>query len=353
MMNKPKISVIVPVYGVEKSLKQCVDSILNQTFQDFEVLLLDDGGKDACPQIIDNYAQKDSRVIAIHKQNSGYGATVNLGLERANGDYIVIIEPDDYIEPEMFADLYNNALKSDADIVKSAYYTYFYTKHYKRQVLADFAQKFTIPNKPFTLKECPEFLAMHPSIWSGMYKKSFLNNNKIRLVEAPGAGWTDNPFQVQTMCLAQKIVYVAQPYYHWRVETLRDEDALKDYTIPFKRSEEIHNWLKEQNIMDKGILKSLYKREVSYTFLVLNKNELTTAQDRIEMALKFAKTLEVEVLSLLSQKEQKQIKLLKEHPYFCYMRVHFKKFIQTIFKLKWNRYQKCIILFGRIYNFSK
>ena len=98
----PKISVIVPIYGVEKYLKEAVDSLLNQTMNDLEIILLDDGGKDACPQIIDEYAQKDNRIIAIHKQNGGYGQTMNVGLDRATGEYIAILEPDDYIESKMY-----------------------------------------------------------------------------------------------------------------------------------------------------------------------------------------------------------------------------------------------------------
>lgn len=353
MMTKAKISVIVPVYGVEKYLAQCLDSILSQTFDEFELILLDDGGKDACPKIIDDYAAKDSRVKAVHKSNSGYGATVNAGLDIASGEYVAIIEPDDYIEPEMFADLYAIACEGDADVVKSAYYTYFYTKNYKKQVLEDFAQKFEIPSTSFTIKDCPEFLKIHPSIWSAIYKKEFLDNHNIRFVEAPGSGWTDNPFQVQVMCLANKINYTSKSYYHWRVETLRDEDALKDYTIPFKRTEEIHAWLSEQHITDKDLLKNLYRRELSYTFLVLNKNELNTAQNRIKLAANFIKTFDSEIINLLSKKEQKLVKLLTEHPYLCYLQVHYKKFIQTIFKLKWNKQQKIFILLGRIYDFSK
>ena len=98
----PKISVIVPVYGVEKYLKEAVDSILNQTMTDLEIILIDDGGKDSCPKIIDEYAEKDSRIIPIHKPNGGYGQTCNIGLERATGEYVAILEPDDYIDKDDF-----------------------------------------------------------------------------------------------------------------------------------------------------------------------------------------------------------------------------------------------------------
>ena len=117
-----KVSIIVPIYGVEKFLRECVDSILNQSLKDIEIILIDDGGKDNCPQIIDEYAQKDNRIIAIHKQNGGYGQTCNVGLERATGEYVAIVEPDDYIDSKMYEDLYNIACKFNSDIVKSCFY---------------------------------------------------------------------------------------------------------------------------------------------------------------------------------------------------------------------------------------
>lgn len=81
----PKVSVIIPVYNVEKYLRECLDSVINQTLSDIEIIIIDDGGKDNCPQIIDEYVQKDNRIIAIHKQNGGYGQTMNVGLEKATG----------------------------------------------------------------------------------------------------------------------------------------------------------------------------------------------------------------------------------------------------------------------------
>lgn len=104
---QPDISVVVPIYGVEKYLKQCVDSILNQTFKNMEVILVDDGSRDRCPQMVDEYAAQDARVVAIHQPNGGYGKAVNAGIARARGKYIGIIESDDWIAPDM----YENSLR--------------------------------------------------------------------------------------------------------------------------------------------------------------------------------------------------------------------------------------------------
>lgn len=271
-----KISVIVPVYGVEKYLKECVDSILKQTLDDLEILLIDDGSKDGCPKMIDEYAQKDNRVIAIHKPNGGYGQTCNVGLEKASGEYIAILEPDDYIENNMYEELYKIAKENDSDIVKSAYYDNLQSPAEQRVTKMGFKNA---PEGTITLKDYPQILSYHPSIWSCIYKREFLNRNNIRFVEAPGAGWTDNPFQVATLCLANRINITNKAYYYWRKVENTESERLKDYTIPFKRSDEIHEWLDEHNISDEGILACLYMRELGYIKLVLEILELKNFLD--------------------------------------------------------------------------
>jgi len=263
-----KISVIIPVYGVENYLEECLDSILNQKMKDLEIILIDDGGKDNCPQIIDRYAQKDNRIITIHKENGGYGQSCNVGLEIASGEYISIIEPDDYIDENMFSDLYPIAKDNDVDIIKTPYIlNYQGNESRHEQKLFPVQEDFIKPKKILTLKESPQFLQMHPSIWSCLYKNEFIKKHNIKFEEAPGAGWTDNPFQVQTMCLADKIYYHNKPYYYWRVLKWCD---LKDFNIPMQRTEEIHKWLFKNNIDDVGILSHLCKREITY-FEMINK----------------------------------------------------------------------------------
>jgi len=112
----PKISIIVPVYNVEKYLEKCLDSILSQTFTDFEMLLIDDGSSDYSGKICDEYASRDERVIVIHQKNQGLGAARNTGIANARGEYIGFIDSDDYIEADMYEILYNNLLKEDADM---------------------------------------------------------------------------------------------------------------------------------------------------------------------------------------------------------------------------------------------
>ena len=100
--TKPKISVIVPVYNVEKYLRRCVDSILTQTFTDFEVLLIDDGSTDGSGKICDEYAKKDKRVRVFHKENGGVSSARNLGLDNVRGRYVTFVDADDKISPDYF-----------------------------------------------------------------------------------------------------------------------------------------------------------------------------------------------------------------------------------------------------------
>ena len=211
-----KVSVIVPIYGVEKYLRECLDSIVNQTLSDLEIILIDDGSKDNCPQIIDEYAQKDNRIIAIHKENDGYGSAMNVGLENVTGEYIGIVEPDDYIDSKMYEDLYKIAKEYDSDVVKSCFYDNLQAKEEQRILKTKWDDDKIPQNRSFKITECGLFLQYHPSIWSCIYKRKFLKKHNIRFIEAPGSGWTDNPFQVQTMCRAERINYTPNAYYYWR-----------------------------------------------------------------------------------------------------------------------------------------
>lgn len=112
----PEISIIVPVYKVEKYLTKCVDSILRQTFHDFELILVDDGSPDNCGKICDDYAKKDSRIIVIHKENGGLSSARNAGIDIAKGYYIGFVDSDDYIAEDMYETLYNNMVRESADM---------------------------------------------------------------------------------------------------------------------------------------------------------------------------------------------------------------------------------------------
>lgn len=344
-----KVSVLVPIYGVEKYLNEAIDSILNQTMTDIEIILIDDGSKDNCSQIIDEYAQKDNRIVAIHKENGGYGQSMNVGLTKATGEYIAILEPDDYIDSEMYENLYNIAKQHNSDIVKSCFYDNLQSENISK--ISKTKWNDYIPeDKSFTIKEYPFFLSYHPSIWSCIYKKDFLDKHNLKFIEAPGAGWTDNPFQVQTMCLAERINYTSEAYYYWRRLNINEADDLKDYTIPFKRINEIHKWIEENNINDENILIQLFKRELDYVKIILNMKNIPDLKNCFEEIKKLINRLPEEKIinnKHLSKKEIKTYKALKNNPKLVYFKFQFERIRKNFFSIRLNKYEKRIILFGK------
>ena len=117
----PKVSIIVPVYNTEKYIYQCIDSLLSQTLEDIEIILVDDESPDNCPQICEEYKLRDERIKVIHKKNEGLGLTRNSGIEIATGDYIAFVDSDDYMDNETYLQLYSLMVKHQADVIYFAY----------------------------------------------------------------------------------------------------------------------------------------------------------------------------------------------------------------------------------------
>lgn len=263
----PKVSVVVPVYGVEKYLRQCVDSILAQTLKEIEVILVDDGSPDGCPAIVDEYAARDPRIVAVHQENGGYGRAVNHGFKVASGEYIGIVEPDDWIEPEMYERLYMEALENDLDVMKGNFTSFFLANKSHVPMPTKWVEM-PIERKVLTIDEVAVFFSDHPSVWSCIYKRSFLEAHQIRMLESNGAGWQDNPFQIQTLCLAKRIGFTPRSYYNYRIFSVSPSAALKNWRIPFERTKEIHAWLKKNGFFRPPIISWLGRRELFYLTIV-------------------------------------------------------------------------------------
>lgn len=168
---KPAISVIVPVFNMETLLSRCLDSLLAQTFGDFEVLIVDDGSTDRSPRICDDYADRDSRVKVLHKKNGGVASARQTGLDTAIGEFVIHVDPDDWVEPTMLQELHAKAVSEDADVVICDYYvdTKEKTSLVKQQPSALDAK--TI------LKEL--FQQLHGSCWNKLVKRVCYNKFEI------------------------------------------------------------------------------------------------------------------------------------------------------------------------------
>lgn len=222
-MPNTTISVIVPVYNAMPYLRQALDSILSQSYRDLEILLLNDGSTDGSLDVLREYGRRDARVRVIDKPNEGYGASCNRGIKEARGYWIAIVEPDDWIDEGMYAGMMERASRfpeGSVDIVKTPYWRVIDPDTVDQQVINCSYRGLVRPKaQPFAVKDAPELLKHHPSIWSAVYRKGYLEERGIRFLPIPGAGWADNPFLVETLCQTDRIVYFDKPFYHYREET--------------------------------------------------------------------------------------------------------------------------------------
>lgn len=304
-----RLSIIVPIYGVEKYLRQCLDSIAGQTVRDFEVLLVDDGGKDACPAICDEYAARDARFKAIHKVNAGYGAAVNSGLDAATGDWVGIVEPDDWISPAMY-ELLLGASVEGVDIVK-ANFTYIHPWGIRRRGI-----NLQPPSVPFTAKEYPDFLTVHPSIWTCIYRTSFLRSAGIRMKEIPGAGWADNPFLYETMYRARRIAFVDKSVYFYRSPFEDPIIARSNWQVPHGRLMEIFAWYREMGIEDPGLWDGLHQRALyCLAMMALMRRDSVRVRQAMAEIIAQIDPARLNASGILRPSTLWKYRLLKNHPW--------------------------------------
>ena len=148
-VSNPLISVIIPVYKVEKYLEKCVDSVINQTYDNLEIILVDDGSPDNCPKMCDEYAKKDKRIKVIHKENGGVGSARNKGIEKSTGDYITFVDSDDWIEKEFIHEMLDIANKYKVDYVTCGYYRVYESK---KEIINGNLEEIVIDSKEYVNK---------------------------------------------------------------------------------------------------------------------------------------------------------------------------------------------------------
>lgn len=250
-MRKPtstNISVLIPIYNAEKYLHQALESLRQQNSERLEFLCINDGSTDNSLEIVHEFAAQDNRFKVISKENSGYGASMNLGIQKAAGCYIAIFEPDDYIEGQMYSDLYAMTEKQGfPDVVKSSYWSVDDSQNEVQRFRCGYWKRIKHKDSPFTIKEEPLLTRYHPSIWTALYRKDFLQANQICFKEVPGAGWVDNPFMMETLLKAQSIVYTDNAYYCYRDAHSDSSTAnIADMNMPVDR------WLEMTEIMNQN-----------------------------------------------------------------------------------------------------
>lgn len=205
------ISVIVPVYKVEAYLDRCVQSIVDQTYTNLEIILVDDGSPDRCPQMCDEWAKRDSRIRVIHKENGGGAQARNVGLELASGEYIAFIDSDDYLLPGMYEELLHVLKQTDCDIVECDYYAV--TSDVFPQSEMDWEFQEYSPKE--ALEEHISDRIFRQIIWNKLYKAETIG--KIRFVE--GKKIDDEFWTYRVLGSAKRLVRIQDRLYCYRQHT--------------------------------------------------------------------------------------------------------------------------------------
>lgn len=213
----PKLTILVPVYNVEEFLPLCLETIKNQSFKDFECLLINDGSTDNSLEILKKTAKSDKRFRVIDKKNSGYGASLNLGLNEAKGDYVGIVEPDDFIHRDFYKTLFDN---SSADIIKASFMRFSGRtwESVPERVFHEVRKDFPVNGIKIKPEENKRIFIVDPTIWSAIYKKTMLKKNKVEFLETPGASYQDAGFQFKAFASAKEIFCLEKPLYYYRID---------------------------------------------------------------------------------------------------------------------------------------
>ena len=272
--DNPKITIIMPSYNEISYIEECIESVINQTLQDIEIICVDGESNDGTLEILKKYAKSDSRIQVLTSNKKSYGHQVNLGISKAKGDYISIIETDDFIENNMLERLYDLSKGGTVDIIKSSFYHYDDSDEENPKISMDNNKHMLPTNKIFTLEEEPYFVFGHPSVWAGIYRREFLRDNDIKMVEEKGGGWVDNPFFHETAILAKSIIYINEAFYYYR-ESNPDSSSnnFDDFTLPMRRVLDLYDLFDKYGYVNEEVKVLFYFRLFRYVEIILENND--------------------------------------------------------------------------------
>lgn len=219
----PKISIIMPSLNVAPYIRECLESVLSQTLQDIEILCIDAGSTDGTQDILYEYVKKDTRIQVIVSDQKSYGYQMNLGMKMASGEYIGIVETDDFILPKMYEELYACARENDAEFVKSDFDVFTTLSDGNRLFLKYSLEKYSSA-KYNTIFAAEDYFnnknTIDVFIWNGIYKRSFLQRNHISFQETPGAAFQDCSFRYQTALNVKRGFFLNQSFYRYRRDNI-------------------------------------------------------------------------------------------------------------------------------------
>ena len=254
-MGQIKVSLIIPIYNAEVFLDESINSILNQTLKDIELVCVNDGSKDNSLKILEDFASNDDRIRIINQENHGCGAARNKALDNANGDYIYFFDPDDYLTPNALEKLYANAISNNSDFVifKIASFRDGEPINYNEPGF-EFEKVFNdvdFDNFTFNYRAIKRHVLLSSfAPWTKFYKKEFLDKyDDFRF--HTNVAFDDVPFHVQSMLRAKRISYIPEFFYHYRLSNPNSvNNTSSNASDIFKIVDYVEKFLKDENYFD-------------------------------------------------------------------------------------------------------
>ena len=216
MNSTPKVSVIMPSLNVGQYIEECIASVVNQTLKDIEIICVDAGSTDGTVEILEKYASTDPRITIIHSDKKSYGYQMNIGINRAKGEYIGIVETDDYILPEMYEKLYSVAKENNLDVVKSDWNAFVDENSTRKFSYRTIGCKPEIYGRVIDPKDDLEVFYVNYQNQPGLYLRSFIMDNGLKHHETPGASFQDVGFKLGVLSKAKRYMFYKDASYMLR-----------------------------------------------------------------------------------------------------------------------------------------
>ncbi len=318
------VSVILPSLNVEPYIRLCIESIMKQTLINLEIICIDAGSNDGTLEVLNEYARVDSRIKIILSEKKSYGYQVNLGIGMARGQYIAIVETDDYISDNMYAELYEKACAESLEVIKGDFCRFVGDDKTRKMTYGPIISNREYYDQIFNgiefMKKIPHEISNSMYIWAGLYCTEFIKKNNICCQETPGASFQDNGFWFTLLIKVQRMMFVHKQYYHLRRDNPNSSVMQKNKMFCMKQE---YDFIREKinRMIDfeerERIVKIVsYYRFKNYIFTYNRLSEL--------MRIEFLKMMQQEFLvleekgeldySLFYKNEQKQLTRIMEDP---------------------------------------
>jgi glycosyltransferase involved in cell wall biosynthesis len=329
-MNKDKVSIVVPIYKVEKYIHRCIDSIVNQTYSNLEIILVDDGSPDSCGEIADQYQKTDPRIRVVHKQNGGLSDARNHGMNLVTGDFIMFVDSDDWLAEEMIAMMIKNSLAYQADVVQSAFYY-----AYDDKLLVDHRHHQendppVILNNKMLMYELIKNEKVKNFAWGKLFRTALIKDTLFE----KGVLFEDVFWAHQIMCQVETFLILHEPYYYYYQ---RDDSIVATYT---PRNLDMIKGLKERHCFIEAFYSELTSESyklllkmnlIHYNLLVMNRKDDKDRVYRKGIESYIRDHYSVLKEAVIDDKQlSRQLYLFSMHPYLNMAYLGFRKGLTKI-----------------------